>query len=354
MMDGGAESELTARRNSLAFDDIALAPRCLVDVSKVKTATRVLGQDLEWPLLCAPTGASRLFHPDGELAVARAAAKAGILYSLSTASTYSLEEVVAATSGPKMFQLYVHKNRDLTRSLIERSKRAGYAALCLTVDVPAMGNRERSLRAGFNMPPVWTLRTALSYARRPAWVLAQMRQGSITLANLVDPSDGGGPSQSTSLTDQIDAALTWKDVREIADLWGGPLALKGVMSAEDARRAADAGVSAVIVSNHGGRQLDGAAAAVEALPKIARAVGDRIEVILDGGVRRGVHVLKALALGAKACSIGRPYLYGLSAGGEAGVVKALSILRTELTLAMQLSGCADVESIGSNLIWRSV
>jgi isopentenyl diphosphate isomerase/L-lactate dehydrogenase-like FMN-dependent dehydrogenase len=262
-----------------------------------------------------------------------------------------LEDVAAASKGMKIFQLYVHKNRDLARSLIERAKRAGYAALCLTVDVPAMGNRERSMRAGFSMPLVWSLHTVMSYARRPAWVLAQARQGAITLANLEDKG-GKGLRDSTAFTDQIDAALTWKDVREISDLWGGPFAIKGMMSVDDARRAADSGVSAVIVSNHGGRQLDGAAAAVEALPEIVRAVGDRIEVILDGGIRRGVHVLKALAMGAKACSIGRPYLYGLSVGGEAGVAKALNILRTELVLAMKLSGCSDVQSIDANIIRR--
>lgn len=336
MLEGGAEDETTLRRNTSAFDDQRLIPRCLVDVSAVNMATRVLGQDLRWPMLCAPTGASRLFHPDGELAVARAACESGALYCLSSASTCSLEEVAAASAGPKVLQLYVSKDRDITRALIERCKRARYAALCLTVDVPAAGKRERDLRSGFGTRPHWTLGSVLSFARHPQWVLRRVGKGALKLANT--------GTRAVAARTHLDASVTWKDMREIADQWGGPFALKGVMSAEDARRAADAGVTAVIVSNHGGRQLDGAAASIEVLPEIVRAVGDRVEVILDGGIRRGVHVLKALALGAKACSIGRPYLYGLTAGGEAGVAKALNILRAELMLAMQLAGCADLRA----------
>lgn len=353
-LDGAAETELTAMRNTAAFDETPLVPRCLVDVGVVNTAVHVLGQRIEWPVLCSPTGASRLFHPDGELAVARAAARAGTLYCLSMGSTHSLEDVAAATEGPKMFQLYVCKNRDITRKLIERAKRAGYAALCVTVDVPAVGKRERDLRTGFSMPPRLTLRSALSLARCPGWWLGQARKGPMMLANFVErASTPGFVAQTKRATQELDSSVSWKDVREIADLWKGSLALKGVMSADDARRAADAGATAVIVSNHGGRQLDGAVAPIEVLPEIARAVGDRVEVILDGGIRRGVHVLKALALGAKACSIGRPYLYGLGAGGEAGVSRALAILRNELVLAMKLAGCPDVTCIDQSLIRQS-
>jgi len=347
-LEGGAETEWTAGRNTDAFDELQVIPRCLVDVGTVRTATRILGQDIEWPVFCSPTGASRLFHPDGELAVARAAARTGTLYGLATGSTYSLEEVAAASHGPKMFLLYMYQDREITRELIERCKQAKYSALCLMVDVPVLGNRERDLRTGFSTWPKWSLNSFLSMMGRPAWALGQLRQGPVTMANFA------GRGKSVGAVGQFDPSVTWKDVREIIDLWGGPFALKGVMSPDDARRAADVGVSAVIVSNHGGRQLDGAAAPIDVLPEIVRAVGDRLEVILDGGIRRGVHVLKALACGAKACSIGRPYLYGLSAGGEAGVARALEILRTELVRAMQLAGCADIKNLPENLIRRSV
>jgi len=359
-LDGAAETETTARRNTAAFDEVKLVPRCLVDVESVRTSTRILGQDIEWPVFCSPTGASRIFHPDGELAVARAATNAGTLYSLSTNSTYSLEDVSGASSGAKIFQLCLYKDRDVTSNLIERCKRSKYSALCLTVDIQAIGKRERDLRSGFGIfgiPPKWSLNSLTSFARHPKWVIGRARKGAFSMANFAGPTASVGSlaqlDPSVTWKAQLDASATWKDLRQIIEQWGGPFALKGVMSADDARRAADVGVTAVIVSNHGGRQLDGAAAPIEVLPDIVRAAGDRIEVILDGGIRRGVHVLKALACGAKACSIGRPYLYGLSVGGEAGVAKALEILRTELVLAMKLSGCTDVRIIEQNLISRS-
>jgi L-lactate dehydrogenase (cytochrome) len=351
MMDGAAETEFTARRNTAAFDEIKLVSRCLIDVGRVNTTTRVLGQQIEWPVFCSPTGGSRLFHVEGELAVARAAASAGTLYGLSTASTYSIEEVAAASNGPKVFQLYICRDRDLTRALIDRAKRSGYGSLCVTVDTPVVGQWERDYRAGLSRPlHKWPLRTVMSFAQHPSWVARRLGSNAICPANFSVPN--GQRARAGALTAQLDPSITWKDVRDVRDLWDGPFALKGVMSAEDACRAADLGVTTVIVSNHGGRQLDGAASPIEVLPEIVRAVGDRIEVILDGGIRRGVHVLKALALGAKACSVGRPYLYGLSAGGEAGVVKALSILRSELVRAMQLCGCADLKSVDERMVRR--
>jgi L-lactate dehydrogenase (cytochrome) len=352
MIDGAAETEATSRRNTIAFDEVTLIPRCLVDVGNVNTSIRVLGQELKWPVFCSPTGGSRFFHTDGELAVARAAAKAGTLYGLSTASTYSIEEVAAASDGPKMFQLYICKDRQFTRTLVDRAKRSGYAALCVTVDTPVVGKYERDLRAGFSGSlRQWPPSTIMGFARHPQWVLKRLGKRARSLANFSDPQ--GKPADPAVFGEQLDSSVTWRDIREIRDTWGGPLALKGVMSIDDARRASDMGVTAVIVSNHGGRQLDGAAATIEVLPEFVHAVGDRLEVILDGGVRRGVHVLKALACGAKACSIGRPYLYGLGAGGEAGVAKALEILRTELVRAMQLAGCPDLASIDGNLIKKS-
>jgi len=339
-LDGGAETEMTLRRNTEAFDSQRLAARCLVDVAAVETSTTLLGKAVRWPLLCAPTGASRLFHPAGEIAVARAAAAEGVFYSLATGSTYSIEDVAAAASGPKIFQLYVYKNRDLTWDLMERARAAGYDALCITVDVPKMGKRERDLRSGFPSPFA-TMGSVASYARHPTWLLAQARRGPIQMANFQARGD---------LIREIDPALSWTEVREIIEHWQGPTAIKGIMRPDDARRALDAGATAIFVSNHGGRQLDGAASPFDVLPTIVSAVGARGEVVLDGGVRRGVHILKALALGAKACSIGRPYLYGLAAAGEAGARRALEILRSELVLAMQLSGCPNLSAIDSTLL----
>jgi L-lactate dehydrogenase (cytochrome) len=352
-LDGAAETETTAQRNTSAFDEEKLIPRCLVDVSSVRTTTRVLGQEIEWPVFCSPTGASRFYHADGELAVARACADAGTLYGLSTMSTYSLEDVAAASKGPKMFQLYIFKNRDMTRHLIERCKRAGYQALCLTVDAAVVGKRERDLRSGFGVPIKPSMSILSSFASHPGWLWGRLRNGPLSLPDLVR---GAGSTsivvQTKYISEQLDSSVEWKDVREMIELWGGPFAIKGIMSVDDALLAVEVGATAVIVSNHGGRQLDGAAAPIEVLPEIARAVGNHADVVLDGGIRRGVHVLKALALGATACSIGRPYLYGLAADGEAGVKKALDILRTELSRAMQLSGCTDVRNIDPTIVKR--
>jgi L-lactate dehydrogenase (cytochrome) len=352
VMEGAGETEVTAQRNVAAFDERKLIPRCLVDVDGVNTATRIMGQDIDWPVYCSPTGFTRLFHPGGELAVARAAARAGTIYGLSTASTFTIEDVAAASDGLKIFQLYICRNPDLTRSLIERSKQCGYVGLCITVDTPVVGKYERDLRNGiFDPPSQWPLSTIMGFARHPSWALKQLGAGPIFPANFSGPDDAPAPPEL--FYEELNPSITWKDIREIADLWGGPLVLKGVLSPDDARRAADAGATGVIVSNHGGRQSDGALASIEALPEIVRAVGDRLEVIFDGGIRRGVHVVKALALGAKACAVGRPYLYGLGAGGEAGVTKALDILRTELVLAMKLTGCASLADIDESLIWKS-
>jgi L-lactate dehydrogenase (cytochrome) len=350
-LDGAAEDEVTARRNTDAFDQRLLIPRCLIDVTSVQTRTRILGQDIEWPVFCSPTGASRFYHADGELAVARAAASSGTFYGLSTMATYSLEEVAAASRGPKMFQLYIFKDRDITRELIERCKRAGYQALCLTVDAAVRGKRERELRSGLGIPLKLSFAGLASFASCPSWFFGQARKGPLSMPNFEARARSKSLVQQTQyIGKQLDASVSWKDVREMIELWGGPFALKGVMSVDDAQRAADVGATAVIVSNHGGRQLDGAAASIDMLPDIAAAVGDRVEVILDGGIRRGSHVLKALAQGAKACSIGRPYLFGLGAGGERGVKHALDILKSELVGTMQLCGATDVAHIDPSLV----
>jgi L-lactate dehydrogenase (cytochrome) len=352
-MDGGAEDELTERQNTASFDADKLIANSLVDVSSVNMVTRVLGQDIEWPVFCTPTGATRIYHPEGELAIARAAARAGTLYGLSIASTYSLEQVAAASTGAKMLQLYLFKDRGLTRDLIERCRAAGYKALCLTVDAAVRGKRERELRTGLGIPLTLSMNAIRYFSPHPRWVLAQLRKGPLSMPHFAHVTGTDSLVAHARYIDaQLDSSVTWEDVRSLIELWKGPFALKGIMAVGDARRAVDVGASAVMVSNHGGRQLDGAAAAYEVLPDIAAAVGDRIDVILDGGIRRGVHVLKALARGAKACSIGRPYLFGLGAGGESGVDKALEILRTELKRAMQLCGCTDVAKIDPGIVRR--
>jgi L-lactate dehydrogenase (cytochrome) len=350
-MDGAAETESTARRNRDQFDAAPIIPKCLVDVATVKTCTPVLGVNLEWPLICAPTGASRFYHPDGELAVARAAAKAGIMYCASTMSTHSLEAIVAASAGPKMFQLYIFKDRGVTRALIERAKAAGYDALCLTVDAAVRGKRERELRSGMGVPLALRPEGFASFALHPRWLVGQAQKGAWSMPNFVEATGSNDIVDHTRFVGgQLDASVSWNDVGALMEAWGKPFAIKGVMSVEDARRAADLGVSAIIISNHGGRQLDGAAATIEVLSETAAAVGDRVDIIVDGGIRRGVHILKALALGAKACAVGRPYLYGLAAGGEAGVARALEILRTEFTTGMKLAGCVDARTVSADVV----
>ena len=339
-MDGGAETEVTLRRNLTAWDDHLLVPDCLADVSSVDTTTELFGQKLAWPVICSPTGGSRLFHNEGELAVTRAAAATGTLYCLSTAASISLERVSAAAPGPKVFQLYV-QDREIMRETIARAQAAGYHGLCVTIDSPVVGKRERDLRSGFQPSPKFTAKFIAGFALHPLWVARRIGKNAITIAHPMQRSIPPQPYQ----------ALSWDDLDEIRRLWRGPLAVKGVMSVGDARRAADAGVSVIFLSNHGGRQLDGAAAPLDVLPRIADALGDRVDLVLDGGVRRGVHVVKALALGAKACAIGRPYLYGLAAGGEAGVTRALQILKTELVLAMQLAGRREIAAIDSTLLF---
>jgi L-lactate dehydrogenase (cytochrome) len=350
-LDGGAEDEWTLRENNDCFERERLIPRCLVDVTHLKTSVHVLGQDIEWPVFCSPTGGTRFFHADGELAVARAAAKAGTYYGLSTLATHSLEDVARSSTGPKMYQLYICKNRDITRDMIHRCKQAGYKALCLTVDGAVPGNRERDRRSGWGLKIQLSARSAIDFALHPRWVAGLLAKGSLSMPNIASQIGSQNiAAQMKFFGEQLDPSVSWKDLREFIELWNGPFAVKGVMAVADARRAAEIGATAVILSNHGGRQLDGAASPLEVLPEVASAVGDQLDVILDSGIRRGSQVLKALARGAKACSIGRAYLYGLSAGGELGVTRALDILRSEFERAMRLAGCADVREVNSDLL----
>jgi len=352
-IDGGADDETNVRGNSHAFDSVRLVPEYLIDVAKIDTSTKVLGREISMPLFLAPTGMTRLFHHDGETAVSKAAAKAGTYYSLSTVGSTSIEDVAAACDGPKCFQIYVMKDRSLTREFIQRCKDANYDSLTLTVDIPVAGNRERELRYGFSMPPKLNLAGIVGFAARPGWVYRALTHPKAILANVAHKIPEGS-SQSTSLIEyiasQFDPSVTWDDLEWMIAEWGGPFAIKGILSASDARKAVDRGVSAILVSNHGGRQLDGALSAFDALGPIVDEVGGECEIICDGGIRRGTHVLKALARGATACSMGRPYLYGLAAGGQAGVSKAVELLRAEIVRGMGLIGCRKISEISSKHI----
>jgi L-lactate dehydrogenase (cytochrome) len=352
-IDGGADDEATLRNNTAAFERYRLIPRILQDVTRTDLRTRVLGCELDMPLLLAPTGMSRFFHHQGELAVARAAARFGTLYSLSTVATTSIEEVARASAGPKLFQLYVLRDPGINDELIDRCAAAGFTALCLTVDTVVQGNRERDLRTGMTVPPALTPASFASFFARPRWCWRFLTSPRLQMANVAHRIAEGSTqvsSLASYINGQFDRALNWRAAERIRARWNGPFAIKGVLSAADARRAADIGASAVIVSNHGGRQLDGVPAPVEVIGEIAAAVGGRVEIILDGGVRRGSHVLRALALGATACMMGRPYLYGLAAGGQAGVERVLALLRAEIERDLILAGRPRLTDIDPSLI----
>ena len=329
---GGAHDEVTVRENRRAYEALALRPRVLVDVSRRDTSTTVLGTAVAAPVLVAPMAFQRLAHSDGELATARAVRASGSLMVLSTLATASVEEVCAAAPGPLWFQLYVYRDRGATRALVERAEGAGCTALVLTVDTPLLGRRERDVRTGFTLPP------------------------ELSIGNVVP----GGPSTlppayadsglAAFFADLLDASLTWRDVEWLRSITRLPVVVKGVLRADDARQAVERGAAAVVVSNHGGRQLDTALATVRALPEVVDAVGGRVEVLVDGGVRRGTDVVKALALGARAVLLGRPVLWGLAIGGEAGVAAALATLREELDLAMALCGCPRLSDLTPDLL----
>lgn len=355
-MDGGSDDEISLRRNSSAFDDYAFLPRTLCDISTIDTSTTLLGKRIAIPFILSPTGMSRLFHHSAEPAVARAAAGAGTIYSLSTMATTRLEDIACATSGPKMFQVYLFKDKGLTAEFVQRCVAARYDALCLTIDTPLAGNRERDRVTGMEMPPRFTLGSLLSFASHPGWSLAYLLNPDFEIKNVahrVEAFEGKSISLIDYVNNQFDRTVGWDDVASLRALWPGPFVVKGVQSVADARRAVGAGASAIMISNHGGRQLDGTMAPVDLVPRIRNAVGDGVELIVDGGVRRGSHVLKALALGANACSLGRAYLYGLAAGGEAGVSRALSLLTEEISRNMALLGATRVSEISADLVERT-
>ncbi|QZH74956.1 MAG: alpha-hydroxy-acid oxidizing protein [Erythrobacter sp.] len=354
-IDGGADDEGTKDRNTAAFDAVDLVPDVLVGAENVDPSITVMGRESRLPLMLSPTALQRLFHWHGERAVAAVAEKYGLWFGISSLSTVSIEEVSAKWSGPKMLQYYYHRDRGLNAALTQRAKAAKFDAITLTVDTVVSGNRERCKRTGFTTPPRFTPSNVLSYARHPAWALNFLFREKFDLPNL-STHVAAGSGQAISIQDyfnsMLDPGLNWQAAEQLRDDWGGTFCLKGIMSVADARRAADMGVDAIMVSNHGGRQLDGSRAPFDQLDEIVQAVGDRVEVILDGGVRRGTHVLKALATGAKAVSGGRLYLYALAAAGQPGVDRAIGLLDTEIRRGMQLMGVSRVDQLTSDHLRR--
>lgn len=355
-IDGAGDDEVTRRRNRAAFDDCDLVPRVLAGVENVDLSVTVMGRRMAMPLFLSPTALQRLFHWQGERAVVRAAQRFGIYAGISSLATVSIAEVGALTDAPKLFQLYVHKDEGLNIAMIEACKAARFDALALTVDTIVGGNRERCLRSGFTSPPRFTPRNMLSYAAKPGWGLNYLLREPFSLPNLATHvAEGSSVPRSVAdyFTTMLDQSLDWSRAEAIRKRWDGPFCLKGVMAVEDARRAVDIGATAIMVSNHGGRQLDGGRAPFDAIAEIADAVGGQIEIICDGGITRGTHVLKALSAGATACSGGRLYLYALAAAGQAGVERAVGLLEAELVRGMKLMGARRIADLGrDNLRWR--
>ncbi len=354
-IDGGADDESTLRRNTEAFDHVDLVPRVLAGVEKIDLSVRVLGRNLKMPMFFSPTAMQRLFHHEGERGIATAAEQFGTMFGVSTIGTRSIEELGQYDNTPKLFQIYVHKDPALTTNLIQRCKQARFDALALTVDTIVSGNRERDYLTGMTTPPQLTLRSLLSFAAHPVWTCNYLFREPFDLPN-ISKFVAAGSSVKASIPEYIDGqmkrSIDWDDVADMIREWGGPFAIKGVMSAEDAKRCVEVGASAIMVSNHGGRQLDGSRSPFDQLQTILDAVGGQVEVILDGGVRRGTHVLKALAMGATACSGGRWYLYALAAGGAAGVARACQLMRDELERDMYLMGCSSIRELKPEMLAR--
>ncbi len=347
-IDGGADDEVTLARNTDAFEEVDLVPNVLAGVDEVDMSVTVFGRRLEMPLFFAPTAMQRLFHHEGEIAIARAAARYGTMFGVSTIGTRSIEELGAFEDAAKMFQIYVHHDPGLTVDLIARCREAGFDALALTVDTIVAGNRERDYLTGMTTPPKLTPRSLLSFATHPDWTFNYLLREKFDLPNISKAVDAGSESALSVIeyiNSQMKRSIDWDDAARMIEDWGGPFAIKGVMSVDDAKRCVRIGASAIKVSNHGGRQLDGSRSPFDQLSAILDAVGGDVEVILDGGIRRGTHVLKALAMGATACSGGRMYLYALAAAGSAGVDRAMGLLRDEIERDMLLMGCESIAKL---------
>ena len=355
-IDGAADDEVTYRRNTAAFEECDLVPNVLAGVENIDMSVTVMGCKLAMPIFCSPTALQRLFHHDGERALARAAEKFGTMFGISSMGTVSVEEIGAMVKTPKMFQLYFHKDRGLTDAMIDRAKDAKFDVVTLTVDTITGGNRERDLRTGFTTPPRLSAASLASFALHPWWAFNYFTHEKFELPQLKDyVQEGSNIAMSVGdyFTTMLDQSMNWDDAEAVRKKWDGEFCLKGVMSVADARRAVDIGATAIMVSNHGGRQLDGSRSPFDQISEIADAVGDRLDVICDGGIRRGTHVLKALSAGAKACSGGRMYLYALAAAGQPGVEKALANMRAEIERDMKLMGVTKVSDLSrDNLRYR--
>jgi L-lactate dehydrogenase (cytochrome) len=354
-IDGAADDEATLRQNTEAFERCDLVPNVLRGVETVDMSVTVLGQKLAMPLYCSPTALQRLFHPQGERAVAAAAAKFGTMFGVSSLGTVSLEELRQAHRTPQVYQFYFHKDRGLNRAMLQRAKKAGVEVMMLTVDSITGGNRERDLRTGFSIPFKLTFNSLIQLAIKPTWAINYLTHEGFALPQLDKHVDMSGSAMSIGryFTEMLDPSLDWDDVAEMVQLWNGQFCLKGVMSVGDAKEAVRIGCTGIVLSNHGGRQLDGSRSAFDQLAEIVDAVGDRIDVIMDGGIRRGTHVLKALSLGAKAVGGGRFYLFPLAAAGQPGVERALGLMRAEIERGMKLMGCKTIDMLSrANLRFR--
>ena len=355
-IDGAADDEITYRRNSQSYDEVDLVPNVLAGVENVSLETEIMGQKLSLPFYCAPTALQRLFHHEGERAVAKAASKHNTMFGVSSLATVTVESIADITNGPKLFQFYFHKDRGLNDALLNRAKDAKFNVLALTVDTITGGNRERDLRSGFTSPPKLTLDSILSFALHPMWAWNFYTKEKFDMPHLsgyVTEGTNLAVSVGEYFSTMLDQSMNWDDAEKLCSQWNGEFALKGIMSVEDAKRAVDIGCTGIMVSNHGGRQLDGSRAPFDQLAEICDAVGDKIDVICEGGIQRGTHVLKALSVGAKCCSIGRYYLYALAAAGEAGVDRALNQLKIEIERDMKLMGVTKIDQLSrSNIRYR--
>ena len=354
-IDGGADDESTYRRNSSSFNDCDLVPKVLTGVSDIDLSVTVMGQKLDMPVYCSPTALQRLFHHRGERAVAAAAEKFGTMFGVSSLGTTSLEEIAQQINTPQVYQFYFHKDRGLNNAMMDRAKAAGIQVMMLTVDSITGGNRERDLRTGFLIPFRLTLGGMLEFAMKPMWGINYVTHEKFSLPQLQEHVDmsGGASSIGDYFTNMLDPSMNWNDVEEMVKRWDGEFCLKGIMSVEDAKKAVDIGCTGIVISNHGGRQLDGSRSSFDQLAEIADAVGDEIDILFDSGIQRGTHVLKALSLGAKAVGIGRMYLYALAAAGQPGVERSLQLMHNELERNMKLMGCSKIDELTpANLRFR--